>query len=204
MGQVCENAKKYSQAAVYFRRSAENGPFDPRAWHALGEIYEKMGHTEDAGRAYWQAYQVGDKDDGAIVKLAKIYERDGAKEQAVQAYERYIEVCEETFTTGNGKGKEDANRPGFALADVTHAYLTVADAYYSQKRYAEARALALKAAIFSPADVEVKSFCESILEPGDPDFDEKSVLERTFESEFMDQSIASNDWNKKCFKPCCP
>ncbi|OQV18820.1 Cell division cycle protein 23-like protein [Hypsibius exemplaris] len=192
LGQVCENDKKYPQAAVYFYRSAQNGRFDSRVWNALGDVYDKMEQAEDACRAYWQAYQVGDKDDGAIFKLGKIYERDEKKDKMVQAYERYIEVCEETLNSNsNGKGKDDPNRPGFAYSDVSHAYLVVADAYYNNQRYTEARALALKAALYSPTDTDVKSFCESILEPGDPGFDERSVLEKTFQSEYtcMEQSL---------------
>jgi tetratricopeptide (TPR) repeat protein len=173
---------------MYFQRSAQNAPSDPRVWNALGDVYEKLEQTEDAAKAYWQSYQAGDKDDGAVLKLAKIYEREEEKDKMLQAFERFIEVCEET----NGKGREEAARPGFA-AEVSHAYLVVADAYYSQQRYTEARALALKAAALSPTDPDVKSFSESMLEPGDPDFDEKTVLENTFGSEYMEQSISETD-----------
>ncbi|XP_055357437.1 cell division cycle protein 23 homolog, partial [Paramacrobiotus metropolitanus] len=150
LGKVHESAK-YSDH-VYFQRSADNAFHDPKPWCALGDVFVKLNQPDDAARAYWQSYQNGDKEDGAIGKLGRVLSKSDVAKAAI-AFQRYIAACEE----GLVKGQEDVNRSAFAT-ELGEAYLFLARMQLEAGNTAEARTWARKAMVVSGMAKAVSEF----------------------------------------------
>ncbi|XP_055348437.1 cell division cycle protein 23 homolog isoform X2 [Paramacrobiotus metropolitanus] len=180
LGKVHESDKKYSLAILYFQRSADNAFHDPKPWCALGDVFVKLNQPEDAARAYWQSYQNGDKEDGAMGKLGRVLIKSDAAKAAI-AFQRYIAACEEVVV----KGKEDVNRSVFA-AELGEAYLFLARQQLEAGNTAEARAWARKALGISGMAKAVSEFLLRV--------DGKTEHERSVNSDAsaMDLNVTDN------------
>lgn len=82
-------------------------------------------------------------------------------------------MCEEIAM----KGREEMTRGTFT-SDAGEAYMYLANEYYTCSRYGEAKMMGRKAALFPATTQAANEFLESLLEPGDPNFDVKA-LQRT-------------------------
>lgn len=123
LAQAHEAEEKYQMAIYYFQKCVVQSQTDLRPLVSLGAINKKMDQLNEAAKAFWQAYLLGEKEDGAIIKLAKIYETLEDKPKMIAAFEKAVELYDEVGT----KIREDSFRQ-FA-ADLGHGHMVLAEAY---------------------------------------------------------------------------
>lgn len=83
----------YGEKGVdYLKRAMENEPENEKITLALGDLYDKLGNTEEAEKCYLSIKERKQDDPKAYYTLANFYSKNGMTEQAEEMFKQRIEL----------------------------------------------------------------------------------------------------------------
>ncbi|MBP3702053.1 MAG: helix-turn-helix domain-containing protein [Lachnospiraceae bacterium] len=99
-------------ALACFDRAIEKAPQDWVRWCFRGDLYCRLGRTEEAIDDYWKCYEMQEKPrivDG-LLSLAQIYEQQENYAEEARVWEIYLENLREDYHTVSGPHVEEIRR----------------------------------------------------------------------------------------------
>ncbi len=115
IGYLYSQSNKYEEALAAFKKAIERNPNDSLSWNGLGDVYHKLGRSEDAISAYQlgnvfdrpvrsnealtvihRSSNTEEENPRVLEEMGNINFANGAFEDAVTAYANAIELLEDT------------------------------------------------------------------------------------------------------------
>jgi eukaryotic-like serine/threonine-protein kinase len=149
LGTLHNGTGKYADAVEDFQRAVKSEPTSDAAYRGLGFGYEHLGKLQEAERTYKEAISLRPNYWASYSWLGAFYYRQARYAEAAEMFSQVVALAPDSFRGLNNLaamevvlGRYDAAiatlQRSLALRPTAIAYLTLGNAYFYQKRFADA------------------------------------------------------------------
>lgn len=166
MGRIHDLSGKHDLGQQEIMRALKLDPLNVKGFLALGDAYASVSRNGEAEHAYQRAIAIRPTNWDAYQRRGSYYFRSKQFESAANDYRRVIQLTPDNarahsnlsaalLNLGDTTGAEREMKEALHLAPTYTAYYNLAYLYYTQKRYAEAAAMAELASELNTDDYNV-------------------------------------------------